>query len=603
MIRLFLLSVFTTAVFASVNIDRERIELLPYCEYTTLSKSGDSIDALDDLDKSAWKRSDSRSLSLGFSNDTTLWIRCSLKNALDKSVMRVLETDNPRTEYVTLYADGEKTVSGGVYRGTSLDTVNPYFKLHWSPGETKTLYLAFRSPNFSLNATPILWHPSSYLKHEKMRNLMIGLFFGAMGALLLYNFFIFLFTKDITYFWYCGYLFTLIFHQLYYTKIIELYIPHNAEVIPVVFNTLVILLTLFIAYFTRSFLNTGKNMPILDTVLKYLPFYALLVLFSSSLETSLLIVLPVVPVFIVTALRALQLGLRQARYFAAGWIAVCLSWFIMALINFGLFPSPPGYNFIPQIGFLFEALIFAIGLADRINTLKAEKEAADKELIRFHERQQEELQARVKERTLELTKALKEKNLLLKEVHHRVKNNLQMIVSLMQLQSSKADKKSTKEILQNAQSRIASIGALHEILYRKGSVHDVDTEHYFKQIVSQLRSAAPDSQKLEVEFDIEADLDPDRAIYCGLILNELVTNGIKHAFDTNEGTIRIQLKREKDIYRLVVSDNGTGFKNGDKNSESVGLALVKALATQQLKGSYTIESDRSGTKQTITFPA
>ncbi len=602
MIRLFITLCFSLKLlFGTVTIDREKIELLPYCEYTTVEGTTNSLAAIENIDESAWKQSDKRSLSLGFRSNTTLWIRCSLKNPLEKSVMRVLETDNPRTEYVTLYADGRSVVSGGAYRGKGLDTINPYFKLRWSPGETKTIYLSFRSPNFSLNAAPILWQPSSYIKHENTRHILLGLFFGAMAALLIYNFFIFIFTKDIAYFWYCGYLFMLILHQLYYTKIIELYIPHSQNQIIQIFILLIIFVTFFISYFTRSFLHTDKTMPVFDLILKLLPLYASFGIFSSNLEVALIVFIPIIPIYIIIALRALQLGLRQAKYFAAGWIAVCLSWLVMALVNFGLFPSLANYIFIPQLGFAFEALIFSIGLADRINTLKAQKEAADRELIKYHKQQHEMLQTEVERRTLELTKALREKSLLLKEVHHRVKNNLQMIVSLIQLQTVKAKEKSVKEILLGAQSRIGSIGALHEILYRRESIAEIETDHYFRQIVSQIRSAIPDSQQISIEFDITADIDSDRAIYCGLIINELVTNALKHAFDGRNGTISIKFAKEQKEYTLAVSDNGKGFEKGETSSESVGLALVKALAVRQLKGSYLIDSNEEGTTQTVKF--
>ncbi|WP_457592882.1 7TM diverse intracellular signaling domain-containing protein [Hydrogenimonas sp.] len=602
MIRLFItLFVFSTALFGAVDITPERIDLLPQCEYLPL-EGADSLDAVKNIADSAWKKSTKKSLSLGFRNQTTLWIKCRLENPLNKSVMRVLETDNPRTEYVTLYADGKRQISGSRYIGVVLDAINPYFKLHWNPHETKTVYLAFRAPHFSLNAAPILWQPSNYVKHENTRHLLLGLFFGAMGALLIYNFFIFIFTKDIAYFWYCGYLLTVITHQMYYTHISELYF--NAPSMSLMFfNILMTLLMLTISNFTRHFLDTGKYMPLLDKFLKYMPFYTLFAFFSPTLKISLLIFLSVIPIFIIVAFRALQLNLRLAKYYAAGWTVVWLAWLIMALINFGLLPSLISYAFFPQLGFAFEALIFSIGLADRINRLKAEKEAADRELIRYHKQQHAELQTKVEQRTFELTKALKEKNLLLKEVHHRVKNNLQMIVSLIQLQAVKTEEGQTKDILLSAQSRIGSIGALHEILYRRESISEIDTNHYFRQIVSQLLSATPASQNIAIDFDITADLDSDRAIYCGLIINELVTNALKHAFGEAGGEISVFFKKENDTYLLAVHDNGKGFEKSDTEAESLGLALVKSLAVRQLKGSYQIDSDGNGTRQDVRFPA
>ena len=251
------------------------------------------------------------------------------------------------------------------------------------------------------------------------------------------------------------------------------------------------------------------------------------------------------------------------------------------------------------MGFAFEALIFSIGLADRINTLKAEKEAADRELINYHKEEQVRLQEMVEKRTEELTRALEEKSLLLKEVHHRVKNNLQMVASLLQLQSSGTEDKKTKNIIVSAQSRIDSMGKLHELLYRGSSIAQVDTKLYFKHIVEKLVTNYR-LKNIEAEYDITADLDADRAIYCGLIINELVTNTLKYAFGDEGGYISISLKKDLKNYTLGIEDNGIGMEKSSKNG-SIGLVLVNALVSKQLKGAINI-SVKNGTRFEIVFP-
>ncbi|BBG66746.1 sensory transduction histidine kinase [Hydrogenimonas sp.] len=601
MIRFFLISLFLNQFLSgAVTIDRDRIDLLPYCEFLTLKDSHYSFEDVAKIPNSRWKKSDKKALSLGFSNNTTLWVKCTLENPFDKSITRILETDNPRTEFVTLYADHKKILSGSTYRGVTLDAINPYFKLRWKPKEAKTIFLSFKSYLFPLNARPVLWKPSSYAKHEKLRHLFLGIFFGVMGALLIYNFFIMIFTKDITYFWYCGYLAGMILYQLYYTRVLELYILHTPIKSALILNVLIAASLVFIPYFTRYFLNTSKTMPLVDKVLKFLPIYVLFVTFTQPPKISLMFLLVYAPIFIYISIKALAMRLQGSKYYAAGWLSVTSAMLIITLINFGYLPSIANSAFIPQAGFAFEALIFSIGLADRINTLKAEKEAADRELIDYHKEEQYRLQKMVERRTKALTKALEEKNILLKEIHHRVKNNLQMIVSLLQLQSSRIADEKILNIVSSAQSRIDSIGKLHELLYRNSKTLQIETEVYFRLIVEKLISNFQ-AENIESRYDIEAELDADRAIYCGLIINELVTNSLKYAFDAKEGKISISFKREGGRYLLSVADNGIGMGESI-DGDSIGLTLVKALASKQLKGSFKVYSN-GGTRVEIRFPA
>ncbi len=595
---LFLL-LFLSALNAAVDITPKKIYLLPYCEYTIVGADSYTLDDIKKIPGPKWSRIGKNALALGFKTDSELWLKCTLENPADKKIHRVLEMDNPHTGYVALYADGKEMISGALFRGLILQDLNPYFNIFFHPKETKTIFLKFSSPISTLTAKPVLWSSDEFKKHENIKNLILGLFFGAMGALLIYNMFILLFTRDVTYFWYCAYLLSLIVQQTYATGILELYYIQPPIVSRTIINLFIALPLIFIPVFTRYFLDTPKTMPIADKVLKYLPIYCFAVIFVQDPKIAVLLFMLTAPIFIVIPFLALKKRLHQSVYYAAGWISVLLSMVLMALIGFGFFPSLSGFNYIPQMGFAFEALIFSIGLADRINTLKAEKEAADRELIDYHKEEQVRLQDMVHKRTKALTKALEEKSILLKEVHHRVKNNLQMVVSLLQLQGSRIPDKKTQNIIVSAQSRIDSMGKLHELLYRGNSIAQIDTELYFRQIVEKLVINYR-SQNIRAEYDITADLDADRAIYCGLIINELVTNTLKYAFGTKGGDIFISFKKDHENYILSIEDNGVGMDESSKNG-SIGLVLVNALASKQLKGSIKI-SVKNGTRFEIVFP-
>ena len=196
-----------------------------------------------------------------------------------------------------------------------------------------------------------------------------------------------------------------------------------------------------------------------------------------------------------------------------------------------------------------------------------------------------------------LKTSLQEKEVLLKEIHHRVKNNLQVISSLLNLQSGHLKGKETLELFKESQNRIRSMALVHELLYLSEDLSSVDFKKYTYQLASQLISTyGLDPKIVNVKMNLEdAFLNIDEAIPCGLIMNELVSNCLKHAFQEGlGGEINISLYKELDNrYVLTVGDNGVGMpKDLDfKNTKTLGLQVVNTLV-DQLDGH--IELDRSG---------
>ena len=205
----------------------------------------------------------------------------------------------------------------------------------------------------------------------------------------------------------------------------------------------------------------------------------------------------------------------------------------------------------------------------------------------------------------EVKQSLEEKEVLLKEIHHRVKNNLQVISSLLYLQAENVKDKQVLEMFQDSQSRVRSMALVHERLYQSPDLARVDFAEYLRSLVNHLfRSYGVNTNIIQLKINVgDVSLGIDTVIPCGLIINELVSNCLKHAFpDGREGEIRIELRPDNDGQcTLMVSDNGVGFpKYVDlRNTESLGLRLVDMLVNQ-FEG--TIELDRSvGTAFKITF--
>ncbi len=195
-----------------------------------------------------------------------------------------------------------------------------------------------------------------------------------------------------------------------------------------------------------------------------------------------------------------------------------------------------------------------------------------------------------------IEKSLGEKESLLKEIHHRVKNNLQVISSLLNMQSREASDPEMLDVIKEGQSRVKAMSLIHQKLYQTDNLSEIDFEEYSQQLIDQL-AALYKKEGLKLDKAINArdiKLDIDTAIPLGLILNELISNSFKYAFDGLEkGEIKVDLERlSSEDLRLTVSDNGSGLP-GDFSMESVkslGLKLVNIL-TKQLKGDMNFTSD------------
>lgn len=206
-----------------------------------------------------------------------------------------------------------------------------------------------------------------------------------------------------------------------------------------------------------------------------------------------------------------------------------------------------------------------------------------------------------------ITQSLKEKEVLLKEVHHRVKNNMQVISSILNLQSSYVTDQYALNLLKESQNRIKTMAYIHESLYQNKTFTSINFSDYISTLTNNiLQSYAASIQKVKLEVDIQKIiLNLDTSIPAGLIINELVTNSIKHAFtESNEGIIYINLHTKDNVLFLEVSDNGKGFpKDVDfKNTNSLGLQLVNTLV-EQLNGKLELKEHKGGgTSFYINFP-
>jgi PAS domain S-box-containing protein len=212
----------------------------------------------------------------------------------------------------------------------------------------------------------------------------------------------------------------------------------------------------------------------------------------------------------------------------------------------------------------------------------------------------------LKEQKTFIEQSLKEKETLLKEIHHRVKNNLAIISGLLELQIKKVNDPSTIDILKNSQNRILSIALVHQKLYQVETLDEVNVGDYVEELINSLKNTLQHSGNLSIDISAQdVLLNIEHAVPCSLIINEVVVNAIKHGFENSEqGTINISINRNPSMVQIKVEDDGCGIPEDFdyEQADSLGLTLIRIL-TQQLEGHCRFDTlEDGGTAFVLRFP-
>lgn len=205
----------------------------------------------------------------------------------------------------------------------------------------------------------------------------------------------------------------------------------------------------------------------------------------------------------------------------------------------------------------------------------------------------------------QLRESLKEKETLLLEIHHRVKNNLAVVSGMMQLQAFEEKSKKLRQKLNASVIRIKTMAIIHEILYQSRSFSHLDFSQNLKKLVSTIRETIQDGENISIAYDCESvQLNVNQAIPCSLIVNEVITNIFKHAFpDKKGGLVKVKLYEKDNKIMLNINDNGQGFSRDIKDgaNNTLGVYLIDVLA-QQLNADYDYKSpDGQGTHFMLQF--
>lgn len=213
-----------------------------------------------------------------------------------------------------------------------------------------------------------------------------------------------------------------------------------------------------------------------------------------------------------------------------------------------------------------------------------------------------DLTARIAQENLELQNNIREKEVLLKEVHHRVKNNLQIISSLLNLQSRNSQDPAVRHLFDMSLNRIHSMATVHELLYRSKDISHININDYVNRLIQPLLESIQGESMVSVDLDVHnVVLHINTAIPLGLIINEIVTNALVHGVaDCENPHVYLRLLKSSEGYKMEIGDNGKGLKDEDFEGDSLGLQLILSLV-DQINGKMNLNRELKGTHFVIEF--
>ena len=607
-LKIFILLVIFIYPFAQASpIDISKIKESLILENSSVYFDKDDLTLQEIIDKKLFTSYDQHYLNKGVTSET-IWVTFTLTNNANHNLNKILVLSSTLIEYAALYKDvsGTPLINGVLHTDDTHTTLFPYFHINVKPQGSKHYYLKIRSHINPIDFGLWIYDEKRYTSQDRTQQFINILLIGMVLALMIYSFILFFYTRDKSHLFYSFYLFALIYQQLTYLGLTQVYFPIGFVEMDIQITIFKItLLVITAALFSMHFLKT-KEIP---TLYKWYKIFILLSLIEMIILSipkfhNLHIVILTGALFIVYNLWAgyisYKYGNKQARLFIVGFGIVFVSYILIILDALGLTSIMQDFQNILMVSTALEALILSLAFADRYIILQKEKEKVDALILSESTHRTQLIRKEVVKKTQELNSALEIKELLLKEVHHRVKNNLQIILSIIRLQNDEMEDKTVNKKFTNLENRINAISKTYDMLLIKDNPGEINMQEYIDSLLSDIQeTVSATDQNIKIYTDIHAMIPLRESVYIGLIINELITNTYKYAFDDNKGTISVSLDQNKNNYVLTIEDDGKGYTVQEKPS-SLGLKLIHILVYDQLGGEMETHTN-SHTKNIIRF--
>ena len=552
---------------------------------------------------------------------TTVWIYLKINNLSDKESANMIEFPYPLLDYIEVmeYENSrmvDRYLTGDLTDFNTRKIISNTFVIPYiiKPKSTKEFILKINSEG-ALNLKMQFYTQSEY--HDKARYsfMVLGIYYGTVLIMLIYNLFLYFMIKEKVYLHYVIFHFSYLFLQLGFNGIgFEYLWPNQPWINAYYVLEMIIICSYLSVIFSVSFLDIEQEYPKIYSYFKnlnYLFLFIMVLIFflPYNLMVKIVIVastLSALSLFITGIYILVKFKTVSSKFYVTAWTLLLMGVLLLEFQNIGLLPVNIITLYGSQIGAFLELALLSLALAYRYNILFVKLKQTELNLRGFNEALEEKVVNRTKvvnEKNLALSREINNKNILLKELFHRVKNNLQIVSGLLALQSNRIKDSTVEAHYADTIQRIRSMSIVHEKMYQSENLELVDIQMYVSSLVDEIRSIFRES---DIVFNILCDeihLKIDRVIPLGLIMNEIITNSMKYAFDEmyeGEKSIEIVMYTDtSDKVILYIRDNGKGLDEAHFQS-GFGFKLIESLVGYQLGGKVSYLND-NGLIFTIVF--
>ena len=548
----------------------------------------------------------SNKFSLGYLKDT-IWIKVNLKNKSFKEdfILSLNEHfyEKANMHYFDKSENLWKTLKNGVFtpikeRNIETSKLAFNFKIQQNSSQTIFVELKAKYPYFGNIAV----YSKDYFFASRILNIdsFFILQFGILLIIIIFNLFLWLSLKEKVYIYYVGYTF---FALVYLINISGLLIYFDLQHYMYKLHFSVSLCIIFLSLFSIEYFEANKYFKASVFVIKIL----ILLLFVFAFMMVAVSYSPwnnymnhIITLILITLIISSIKIYRKGQYFLKYYIFAISIYFSSAIIFILFLTGILEYNYFNRYAYLYflslEIIVFALILSNRYNIIKNEQIKTQNELISLQINQNKLLENEVEKKTLKLTKLVKERELLVKEVFHRVKNNFHVITAFLWFESKKDDNKHRFTELIN---RIKSMSLIHEYLCNSKDLIDINLKEYIDELVKTIIQTYS-IPTLKINTNIEnINLEFENIMSLGVVVNEIISNSIKHHPKEKAIILDINCYKKNDSVILIIIDNGLGF-DGNIQKTGLGLELIKDFINKLPNAKYSFYKE-NGTVFELSF--
>ena len=508
--------------------------------------------------------------------DYPIWFKLNLHNDSDKENSFILALEEPFFDSVKLIYEKNNEIYeiNNSINDNILDRQQPnpnnHFKILLEPNETLTVYLKVRSL-FSTFAEVLIYNDKYYNFSSKKFYFIYFIYFGAIVTMALYNLFLFLYLREVSYFYYFGYSLNFGFWMGLFSGILYYYIPIK-YIYHLHFSAPLSLV--FLILFSNRVLNIKSSYPIMYKILNLnLVFLLILVFwipFDIAIGFTLLNIIATYlffTYFILSFILILKKSAIAKYYFIAiGIFLITIS--LLSLMTIGILPNNVYFRYLFVAGSFIELVMLSLILAFKINLIQKE----------YQYKLEEEILKQTKninDQNETLKNLLKEKEEHLKEIFHRIKNNFQILIAMLSLEINKEDSNYTKNKLENIIIKLKSMSIVYDMLYNQNNNEVINVKEFFTKLCFHLSLPSINIKSSIDDFYLNSKITKD----LGLLVNELITNSIKHSNHKEICKIYLNISQKENIIILEYKDNGEHIKK-PTNKEGYGTFLIEEFSSK-----------------------